>query len=560
MAVLVGPQSLGWAQDAPVQATQRGQAAALRDVERSTVRVFVLLADDSGQLVGLSTGSGFVVAPGKVVTNHHVIAADGTTATRRKVIVVPHRDVSSEPVESTVVRDWAEGDLALLDAPGLGAQPIAIASAAPGKDEPVHAVGYPGVTDKLLGRTPEQLLVPAEPSVTSGSISLFSDRGLGGAPVEVIFHTAAINHGNSGGPLVDACGRVIGVNTWGAAATISEQGGIDVPNGQFIASRASNLLKFLNGAYVTPTVVDQACVPPLDPRVEAILKKQQAELDQANKARTDDAAAAAAKAKADAAGSSRTMLIAAAAALALFAIGGLVFVFLRRRPTAPSPQHPHPVHTPQTPDAHDAPIAATAPPVSQHAAAKPKGGPSLLVLGLIGLVLVLAAALAFIALKPAGNPATPATPPAGAAAAVTPASNKLVCKMDKANSDNPVAGSDSMDFTFDPALACANSRTPYEKTADGFVRVTLGEKDQTVARLEVSSDLKTFRRSDYSLSPESFAQFKSLRDGLGTIACPTAAAGLNDVNSQLAKVRRLSSDYVTNLPTRSMIWTCTPAP
>ena len=559
MAVLAGPQSLGWAQDAPVQATQRGQAAALRDVERSTVRVFVLLADDSGQLVGLSTGSGFVVAPGKVVTNHHVIAADGTTATRRKVIVVPHRDVSSEPVESTVVRDWAEGDLALLDAPGLAAQPIAVASAAPGKDEPVHAVGYPGVTDKLLGRTPEQLLVPAEPSVTSGSISLFSDRGLGGAPVEVIFHTAAINHGNSGGPLVDACGRVIGVNTWGAAATISEQGGIDVPNGQFIASRASNLLKFLNAAYVTPTVVDQACVPPLDPRVEAILKKQQAELDQANKARTDDAAAAALKAKADAAGSNRTMLIAAAAALALFAIVGLIFVLVRRRPTAPSPQHPHPVHTPPSPmfDTPEAQAAATPSPVQHHAPVRPKGGPSLLVLGLIGLVLALAAALVFIALKPA---AKPTASPADVTATATPTSNKLVCKMDKANSDNPVAGSESMDFTFDPARACANNRTPYEKTSDGFVRVTLGEKEQTVARLEVSSDLKTFRRSDYSLSPESFAQFKSLRDGLGTIACPAGEAGVNDVSSQLAKVRRLSSDYVTNLPTRSMIWTCTPAP
>src|SRR5580692_11390836 len=54
-----------WAQTPPID--------ALRQAERSVVRVVTISLDELNNPVAMETGSGFVVAPGKVVTNHHVI-------------------------------------------------------------------------------------------------------------------------------------------------------------------------------------------------------------------------------------------------------------------------------------------------------------------------------------------------------------------------------------------------------------------------------------------------------------------------------------------------------
>ena len=46
---------------------------------------------------------------------------------------------------------------------------------------------------------------------TTGEVSVVQARSSG---IPMIIHTALISHGNSGGPLVDMCERIIGVNTW----------------------------------------------------------------------------------------------------------------------------------------------------------------------------------------------------------------------------------------------------------------------------------------------------------------------------------------------------------
>ncbi|MFI4933117.1 MAG: serine protease [Caulobacterales bacterium] len=243
---------------APIARAQTQAPDALRQAERSVVRVVTVSLDQLGNPIALETGSGFVVSPGKVVTNHHVVQG-APLADKVEVFVIPDRDAggASEPV--SISQTWAEADLALLDAPQLASPPLTIATFLPGKDATVHALGYPGVTDEVRNLPLTEILKPQEPYVTPGSIALFSAVAPGGQQIDTIFHTAPINPGNSGGPLIDACGRVIGVNTWGAGAQLSDTGEITAPQGQFVATRASELAKFLRDAQVSATLVNTAC-------------------------------------------------------------------------------------------------------------------------------------------------------------------------------------------------------------------------------------------------------------------------------------------------------------
>ena len=54
---------------------------------------------------------------------------------------------------------------------------------------------------------------------------------------------------------------MIGVNTWGAGSQMGDDGQVTAPQGQFIASQASVLAKFLGDAQVKANLVDGACVP-----------------------------------------------------------------------------------------------------------------------------------------------------------------------------------------------------------------------------------------------------------------------------------------------------------
>jgi hypothetical protein len=133
-----------------------------------------------------STGSGFVVAKDSVVTNHHVIK-DCTA------VAIRFGNVTSS---AKVAADAAGSDLALLTASQpLGLQVAIRASAALGEDATV--AGYP-----LAG------LLSTDLVVTSGQVN--SLAGLGNDPT-MLQVSAPIQPGNSGGPLLDRSGSVVGV-------------------------------------------------------------------------------------------------------------------------------------------------------------------------------------------------------------------------------------------------------------------------------------------------------------------------------------------------------------
>ncbi|MCX7369953.1 MAG: serine protease [Alphaproteobacteria bacterium] len=209
---------------------------------------------------GIGHGSGFFIAGDLVLTNAHVVQqADPnqifvmSRAMGRAVkaqLVSMTRGAGGGPVEPGML------DVALLKLPEAvaGAQPLALTPTAD-KLLDVVAAGYPasvvqveqGMQELQQGR----LGTPPELVLTRGSISTIQrlENGL-----VVMPHSADISPGNSGGPLVDTCGRVVGINTFVSYAT-------QVADRVKYAQKTENLLPWLQQQNIPVTVQTEACQP-----------------------------------------------------------------------------------------------------------------------------------------------------------------------------------------------------------------------------------------------------------------------------------------------------------
>ncbi|HEU4624865.1 MAG TPA: trypsin-like peptidase domain-containing protein [Steroidobacteraceae bacterium] len=176
-----------------LDAYSRAVVGAVDQVGPAVVSVYVGGDADDARRARGGAGSGVVVTPdGYVLTNEHVVQ-------QAQNVRVAFVDGRSAPAV-VVGRDPAT-DLAVLRAHTTGLPHASLLNAAPRVGQLVIAVGNP------LG---------FESTVSAGVVSALgrSLRSRHGRLIEgIVQHTAALNPGNSGGPLVDARGRVIGVNT-----------------------------------------------------------------------------------------------------------------------------------------------------------------------------------------------------------------------------------------------------------------------------------------------------------------------------------------------------------
>jgi S1-C subfamily serine protease len=164
-----------------------------------------------GTACGLGvSGSGWIAAPGLVATNAHVIAGEHDTT------VTPSG--SDQPLDATPVHYDPSNDLALLRVSGLDGDQLSFA--------PQVQSGTPGA---VLGY-PENgplAIAPARVGAT-GPVVTQDSYGRGPITRQLTALRGEVHSGNSGGPLVDAAGRVMG--TVFAATTNGKPGGYAVPN------------------------------------------------------------------------------------------------------------------------------------------------------------------------------------------------------------------------------------------------------------------------------------------------------------------------------------------
>jgi len=155
-------------------------------------------------------GSGFLINKlGYIITNYHVIT------TSRNVVVYDGGIKLENVKEAQVIWKTKKYDLAIIKVSNLNPQrkPLTLLKSKMIEayvDEDVWSLGFPGVSNVAI--------------VNSYSTEVKSDKGVvrakpeqrellvPGVPVLTIEHGAFIHGGNSGGPLVDYCGRVLGVN------------------------------------------------------------------------------------------------------------------------------------------------------------------------------------------------------------------------------------------------------------------------------------------------------------------------------------------------------------
>lgn len=392
---------LVWGGAAPVYASsQTDEEAALADAKRSVVRVTVLKRTDEG--VSLSYGSGFVVSPGVIVTNYHVVESalgEGGMSPNAVILVTPTLGEGKEALPGIVRWTWPAPDLAMINVEGLTSPPLPLTSQVPGLTDRVRAAGYPGKTEQMLRLTPADIISPRTPYATVGSIALLSDRSVGGDAIATIFHGATISRGNSGGPLLDACGRLIGVNTWAGTAEVDSDGVVASSGDQNVATRVDSLFSFLDQTKTPSTRDDEVCA----------LGKAQAVVDQQTKDQLkhleQELAAAQASAKAEqarireedarnAAAMRRWLLLGGLAIAAL--VLGLGLLRLRQRKALPTISvPPAPVTPPQEVKedvSPETPIAAPPPALARRS--KPNWVVvALLVIGVVVLGLVVSATL-----------------------------------------------------------------------------------------------------------------------------------------------------------------------
>jgi len=193
-----------------------------------------------------SSGSGFFINNQTIVTNRHVVEEN-----LNKPIFVTSKALGLQPIPVTIFAlspnsEIGEADFALLRlATPVTAISVLTLGTTVSPLDAVVSVGFPGLITSLdIDR------ITPSPVFGTGHVATVQTQPNG---TELIFHFAEISSGNSGGPLVNLCGQVVGVNTF------------IITDGERIEGRAlsalatSELVKFLASQPVEYQVLRGVC-------------------------------------------------------------------------------------------------------------------------------------------------------------------------------------------------------------------------------------------------------------------------------------------------------------
>ncbi len=469
---------------------------------RSVVRVVVIAFED-GEVGDFGHGSGFAIAPNRIITNAHVVALAAQNPDSVVVGVVPSE--GSKAYRARVIAADPARDLALVELSEGSVAPIPLYTGALEDGAPVAALGYPGNVDLATARSAEDYIRPLPPT---RSIGIFSNvRPING--ITTLLHTANIARGHSGGPLLDQCGRVIGVN---ALITRNEDG--DAPFAFAVANR--ELAAFLREARQPFQVVSNECVSMSD-RLRQDQDRLAAEerARQAEAAKQDRQSRDARERRLVAIEESRENRLALAVLLLVLAMAGLGGGGIMLNKDRMKPAR---------------------------------------ILGGIGAALLVGAVIAFVsrpsradadAAEPAGNSSATATAPA------TAASGPKLCRLVSDRSRVTVSA------TTDVALewtdnGCMNGRTQYARNGEVWTRILVPEAEQAVSVLEYRPAAGEYVVTRYLLGGEAMGRVRALRRGVDVKACTPDQEARTVLANQLRDIGQL----LPRLPNERLVYRC----
>lgn len=474
---------------------------------RGVVRV-VTIASAEGETVGFGHGSGFAIAPNRIVTNAHVVELAARYPANVVIGIVPSE--GAKGYRGRLIAYDAQRDLALIEFGGAPLPPLTVYPGPVRDGEPVVALGYPGNVDLATAQSSADYIRPLSPVRSQGGYA--GRRAISG--IDVLLHTASIARGNSGGPLLDECGRVVGVNS---AITRAEEG--DSSFGFAVAD--TELAAFLRAAKQPYATTGVGCVS-----VEQRLKQD--EQDAARRAEDDARAARDAEARTAAAREAAADQAQADLAVVRENFIGAATLMLVLGSLA----------------------------ISSGGLAAPRSRGRRPALTALGVVLILGGVGVFFA-RPQGAPA-PRTASLAQAAAPLPApapTGKMLCRIDPARSriNTSSPGDVAIDWGKD---GCMNTRTQYVENGSRWERILVPSREQTVSVLEYVPAERRYSESRYLLDARAMEQARRLRASVTIKACSADEATRQKLSQQQAAIR----DALPPQPDEWLVYACTAAP
>jgi len=490
---------------APARAEQLDVAAAVRGV----VRV-VIIATNGQDAYFVGHGSGFAVAPDKVLTNAHVVEL---LRTEKNLVVGIIPSQGKKNYGGKVIAYSPGNDLALIQMTE-GRLPVSTFFAGAVSDgQHVTAIGYPGAVDRAQGLDLEEMIQPLSPVKTSGTVSM----GRASHGFDTLLHTAPMAQGNSGGPLVDDCGRVLGVNSFGSQS----ESDADAEFGFAISNR--EVASFLRQAGVTfqRTSVPCRSIAELDAEEARRTAADESHRLEAERAQTEARDKAMQKARDQAQQdiySARENAVAIAGVLLV--LSGLA-------------------------------LGAT---MMFHAQGKEK---ERLYAGIGGGLLLVGAALIFF-LRPSFADIDDRLGQSGVENMVAPIqtapsalTGDLLCRIDESRSRITVSGVEDVPLRW-TETGCVNGDTQYGQEGAGWSRILVPADEDAISIHSFDPASRTYRVDRYLADEDIVAQARQIREHFAIRGCSPDASGREKLQQMQSEIRSVLPPQ----PNERLIYSC----